>query len=165
MPATKPVISQYDSIYWIRLLFFPILIIGCIYVISTNYVLYSRERLPDKQNLIADIILSILAIIFYRMLFLRSFPKKVIVTVDSITIVEYRFPKFKHVVINYANIKNTGTYRQQADQNSMTGQIIMRAETLEIELYNGESYEISENDFQNYNKLKSAIYDHLFRHK
>jgi len=146
-------------------LFFPILVIGCIYVIGTNHILFSRNPLPAGQNLVVNVVLSILAIVFYRMLFLRSFPKKVVVTVDSITIDEYRLPVFKHVTLLYADIKDTGTYRQQADVGSISGRTVMQPETLNIELYNGQSYEISENDFENYNNLKSAIYDHLFRHK
>jgi len=164
MPITKPVISQYDPIYWVRLMFFPVLIIGCIYIIFINHVLFSRNPLPAGQNLVVNIVLSILSIVFYRMLFLRSFPKRILVTVESITIDEYRLAKFKRVIIKYADIKDTGTYRQQGESNT-PGRFGLQPETLTIELYNGDSYEISENDFANYNNLKSAIYDHLFRHK
>lgn len=165
MSIIEPVTSQYARIYWARWLFFPILIIGCIYIVCTNFVLFPRNPIPPNQNLVVNLVLSVLSIVFYKVLFIRSFPKKVVVTAENVTIAEYGFTKIKHLIINYTDIKDSKTYRQQADVGDISGQTIMRPETLNIELYNGQSYEISENDFENYNNLKSAIYDHLFRHK
>jgi hypothetical protein len=162
MPVTEPVISKYDPIYWVRWLFFPVLNIGCIYAIIDT--LLSNNWVLGNPELIVEIILSVFFVGFYKMLYIKSFPKTVLVTVYSITIDEYSLPKFKHITIKYADIKETGTYRQQGNFNRY-GSFRLQPETLNIELHNGESYEISENDFSNYNNLKSAIYDHLFRHK
>ena len=156
---TEPIASKYELVYWVKLIgAFVVMIAGIIIIIYTGGNNDSGNRL---QNTYTTIGLFIAIIIGTMAVVITTFPRKIQVNTEQILIDYYVINK--HIVINYTDIDKLSTTRPYNTGGTFSR--LNNGQTLVIELYNGKRYNISENDFENYEGLKSAIYDHVFRHQ
>jgi hypothetical protein len=155
-----PVTSKYDTIYWVRLTAITALAIGGIYLLLIAF--FNNDSSARGGVLGAAFMVWAACIGIYLLYFRKSPPRKIVVSNENITIYEYL--SRKRIVINYSDIDSTRIFVQSSD----AGRFSYRQnylQILQLELYNGETYRISENDFTNYDFLKSAIYDRLPNHR
>ena len=155
---TEPITSKYEIVYWVKLIgTFVVMVAGIIVIIYTGGNNDSGNRL---QNIYTTIGLFICILISTMAMVITTFPRKIQVNTEQILIDYYVINK--HIVINYTDIDKLSTTRPSNSGGSFSQ---LNSQTLVMELYNGKRYTISENDFENYEGLKSAIYDHVFRHQ
>ena len=157
---TEPVASKYEIAYWVKLIgLLVIIVVGVIVIIYYGGNDDSENRL---QNIYTTLGLFLAITVGTAAATLRaSFPRKILVETEQI-LIDY-FVINKHIVINYIDIDKLSTTRPY-NSGGIFSQI-NNGQTLVIELYDGKRYNISENDFEKYDGLKSAIYDHVFRHR
>jgi len=155
-----PVTSKYDNIYWIRL--FAIVIIGIGGVYLTAISIFKSDDPTKNGSLIEAIILWAACGGIYLLYFRKSPPRQIVVSDEDITIYEYITRK--RTIIKYTDIDSIIIFNQYSDADRFWMRV-NRLQILQLELYNSEIYRISENDFTNYDFLKSAIYDHLPNHR
>jgi hypothetical protein len=157
---TGPVTSKYDNIYWIRL--FAIIIIGAGGIFLTAISVLKSDDPTKNGAWIEAIILWAACGGIYLLYFHKSPPRKIVISDEDITIYEYI--TCKRIIINYTDIDSITIFNQYSDADRF-GMRFTRLHILQMELYNGKIYRISENDYINYDFLKSAIYDHLPNHR
>src|SRR6202000_2084922 len=92
----------------------------------------------------------------YLLYFHKSLPRRIIINDDSIII--YQYISQKRTIIKFTDIDTVRTFDQFTDSRDTNTTSIR---ILQIELYSGEIYRISENDFINYDFLANAIYRNL----
>ncbi len=155
-----PVTSKYDNIYWIRL--FAILIIGMGGIYLTAISIFKSDDPTKNGSLVEAIVLWAACGGIYLLYFHKSPPRQIVVSDENITIYEYI--SRKRTIIKYTDIDSIRIFNQYSDADRF-GMRVNRLQILQLELYSGEIYRISENDYVNYDFLKSAIYDHLPNHR
>jgi hypothetical protein len=153
---SAPVTSKYDNIYWIRLFAILIICAGATYLSAISIL---RSNSPNANGFLVEAIILWAAFGgIYLLYFHKSPPRKIVVGAENITIRQYITRKL--TVIRYTDIDTIRIFNQYSDADRY-GLRVSRLQVLQMELYNGEIYRISENDFVNYDFLKSAIYEHL----
>jgi len=85
-------------------------------------------------------------------------PKRVIVSPDQVVFRSYITQKKRK--ITYPDIDKIRTVRKQ---RFIRGGDEINYQQLELVLLNGDVYAFNEDDYDNYESLKAAIYDHKFR--
>jgi hypothetical protein len=154
-----PVTSKYDNLYWMRLFAMLAAAVGAIYL---GVALCVKDGTLIQNGLIVEIVLLMGCGMIYLLYFHKSPPRKIIISSENITIYEYITRK--QTIIKYTDIDAIRTFSQSSDRGR-SGQGSINFRILQMELYNGEIYRISENDYVNYDFLKNAIYDHLPNHR
>ena len=94
--------------------------------------------------------------VIYMLYFHKSPPRKIVIDNENISIYEYF--THKRTIIKYTHIDTIRVFNQSSDTRRY-GSISFRI--LQIELYSGEIFRISENDYINYEFLQYAIYEHI----
>jgi hypothetical protein len=155
-----PVTSKYDNIYWIRL--FAILVIGMGGTYLTAISILKSDDPTKNGSLVEAIVLWAACGGIYMLYFHKSPPRQIVVSDENIAIYEYIARK--RTIIKYTDIDSTTIFNQYSDADRF-GMRVNRLQILQLELYNGEIYRISENDYINYDFLRNAIYDHLPNHR
>lgn len=112
------------------------------------------------QNINSDVLATDIALWFgcgviYMLYLHKSLPRRIIINDDNIIIYEYIAQK--RTRIKYNEIDDIRTFDQSTDSRNTN---TTHFRILQIELYNGEIYRISENDYVNYGFLEHAIYQH-----
>jgi len=154
-----PVTSKYDNLYWIRLFAMLAAAVGAIYL---GIALCIKDGSLTQNGLTEEIVLWMGCGMIYLLYFHKSPPRRLVISDQNIIIDQY-IPH-KHTVINYTDIDAIREFRQSTDRGRFSSDSSY-IRILQMELYNGETFRISENDYINYDFLKSAIYDHLPDHR
>jgi hypothetical protein len=148
---TETVTSKLTSQYFTRIL-------GVIGFWAILILLFKNDSADDQQARIAYIGVSLFCVILIGLFFLISPPKKIIVSKESITIKNYITGK--QIVIAYADIDRTNIIAAAPNTRSRGGAQYRR---FQIILKSKAVISLNPADYDNYDALKAAIYNHAFR--
>jgi hypothetical protein len=147
----ETVTSKLTSQYFTRLLgvvgFWAFLILMC-----------KNDGLNDQQSGVPYICVSLFCVLLVALIFLVSPPKKIIVSKENITIKNYITGR--QIVILYADIDRTNIIAAAPNTRSRGR---MQYRRFQIILKNKTVISFNSADYDNYDSLKAAIYDHAFR--
>jgi hypothetical protein len=147
--------SKYSVLYWVK-------IPACISFAALAAGLFINTALKDNSldyltnRWYAGIIT--VAVITYMIFIYLSVPKKITITAEGIRFFYYLTRK--RIFINYQDIDKIRTVRINRVLRSATDDNYQK---LEIELKNGALFNFTDDDYDNYDALKGAIYDHMWR--
>jgi membrane protein insertase Oxa1/YidC/SpoIIIJ len=117
-----------------------------------------KDSVP-KQIITANNLMFILIILIAGAIITLLFPpKRVIVSADQVVFRSYITQRKRK--ITYPDIDKIRTVRKQ---KFIKGGDEINYQQLELVLVNGDVYAFNEDDYDNYESLKTAIYDHKFR--
>jgi len=152
---TETITSKYSLFFWAKLL------LGIIFEGFIVFLVFQEgikdsisEKLITANNLMFILIVLIAGVIV-TLLFP---PKSVIVSADQVVFHSYITQKKRKII--YPDIDKIRTVRKQ---KFIRGGDEINYQQLELVLVNGDVYAFNEDDYDNYESLKAAIYDHKFR--
>jgi membrane protein insertase Oxa1/YidC/SpoIIIJ len=152
---TETITSKYSLFFWAKILL-GILFEGFIvFLIFHEGLTNSISNQFVTQNNLMFILIVVIAGIIITLLFP---PKRVIVSADHVVFRSYITQRKRK--ITYPDIDKIRTIRKQ---KFIRGGDEINYQQLELVLVNGDVYAFNEDDYDNYESLKVAIYDHKFR--
>jgi len=150
---TETVTSKFSLQYLVKI---PA-IIGFLVLVLTASVRYANS-LGDEVSSLEICLMSLVLIGLIAVVLYFSPPTKIIVSKDHIILNNYLSRKQR--VIQYTDIAKTNTMRIN---QTIKGGTSSNYQRLQITLNNEDVISFNETDYDNYNALKAAIYDHKFR--
>ncbi|WP_158992695.1 hypothetical protein [Mucilaginibacter sp. L196] len=152
---TETITSKYSLFFWAKIL------LGIIFEGFIVFLVFQegiKNSIPEKlitANNLMFILIVLIAGVIVTLLFP---PKSVIVSADLVVFRSYITQKKRK--ITYPDIDKIRTVRKQ---KFIRGGDEINYQQLELVLINGDVYAFNEDDYDNYESLKAAIYDHKFR--
>jgi len=147
--------SKYSLFFWAKIL------LGIIFEGFIVYLIF-QEGIKDsvpKQFITANNLMFILIVLIAGVIITMLFPpKSVKVSADQVVFCSYITQKKRK--ITYPDIDKIRTIRKQ---KFIRGSNEINYQQLELVLVNGDVYAFNEDDYDNYESLKAAIYDHKSR--
>jgi hypothetical protein len=147
--------SKYSLFFWAKIL------LGIIFEGFIIFLIF-QEGLKDKiptQFITANNLMFILMVVIAGAIITLLFPpKSVKVSADQVVFRSYLTQRKRK--ITYPDIDKIRTIRKQ---KFIRGGDEINYQQLELVLVNGDVYAFNEDDYDNYESLKAAIYDHKFR--
>jgi hypothetical protein len=152
---TETITSKYSLFFWAKILL-GILFEGFIvFLVFQEGLTNSISNQYVTPNNLMFILIVVIAGVIITLLFP---PKSVIVSADQVVFRSYITQKKRK--ITYPDIDKIRTVRKQ---KFIRGGDEINYQQLELVLLNGDVYAFNEDDYDNYESLKAAIYDHKFR--
>jgi hypothetical protein len=152
---TETITSKYSLFFWAKIL------LGIIFEGFIVFLIFQegvKDSVP-KQIITANNLMFILIILIAGAIITLLFPpKRVIVSADQVVFRSYITQRKRK--ITYPDIDKIRTVRKQ---KFIKGGDEINYQQLELVLVNGDVYAFNEDDYDNYESLKTAIYDHKFR--
>ena len=152
---TETITSKYSLFFWAKIL------LGILFEGFIVFLVFQegiKDSIPEKlitANNLMFILIVLIAGVIVTLLFP---PKSVIVSADQVVFHSYITQKKRKII--YPDIDKIRTVRKQ---KFIRGGDEINYQQLELVLLNGDVYAFNEDDYDNYESLKAAIYDHKFR--
>ena len=152
---TETITSKYSLFFWAKIL------LGIIFEGFIVFLVFQegiKDSIPEKLITANNLMLVLIVLIAGVIITLLFPPKSVIVSPDQVVFRNYITQKKRK--ITYPDIDKIRTVRKQ---KFIRGGDEINYQQLELVLINGDVYAFNEDDYDNYESLKAAIYDHKFR--
>ena len=152
---TETITSKYSLFFWAKIL------LGIIFEGFIVFLVFQegiKDSIPEKLITANNLMLVLIVLIAGVIITLLFPPKSVIVSPDQVVFRNYITQKKRK--ITYPDIDKIRTVRKQ---KFIRGGDEINYQQLELVLLNGDVYAFNEDDYDNYESLKAAIYDHKFR--
>jgi len=152
---TETITSKYSLFFWAKIL------LGIIFEGFIVFLVFQegiKNSIPEKLITANNLMLVLIVLIAGVIITLLFPPKSVIVSPDQVVFRNYITQKKRK--ITYPDIDKIRTVRKQ---KFIRGGDEINYQQLELVLINGDVYAFNEDDYDNYESLKAAIYDHKFR--
>jgi hypothetical protein len=152
---TETITSKYSLFFWAKIL------LGIIFEGFIVFLVFQegiKNSIPEKLITANNLMLVLIVLIAGVIITLLFPPKSVIVSPDQVVFRNYITQKKRK--ITYPDIDKIRTVRKQ---KFIRGGDEINYQQLELVLVNGDVYAFNEDDYDNYESLKAAIYDHKFR--
>jgi len=147
--------SKYSLFFWAKILL-GILLEG--FVVFLIFQEWIKDSVP-KQIITANNLMFILIVLIAGIIITLLFPpKSVRVSADQVIFRSYITQRKRKIA--YPDIDQIRTIRKQ---KFIRGGNEINYQQLELVLVNGDVYAFNEDDYDNYESLKAAIYDHKSR--
>jgi len=153
----ETVTSKYSLFFWAKILLGIIFEGFIVFLVFQEGVKDSIPKNVIASNNLMFILIVVIAGIIIAILFP---PKKVTVSTDQVVFRSYITQRKRK--ITYPDIDKIRTIRKQ---KFIKGGGEINYQQLELVLVNGDVYAFNEDDYDNYESLKTAIYDHKLRGK
>ena len=155
---TESITSKYNMLYWVKDIAVPLMPIILLCFFGYRAITMSGSTLGVTDELEIAGILLIFPLSYGIRLYVSP-PKKITVAPDGIEI--YQFIARKKILIKYNEIDKTRTLRPSNNDGIFAG--LNSSQRLELELVDGKIFSFNEDEYENYDALKAAIYDHMYR--
>ena len=152
---TETITSKYSLFFWAKIL------LGILFEGFIVFLVFQegiKDSIPEKLITANNLMLVLIVLIAGVIITLLFPPKSVIVSPDQVVFRSYITQKKRK--ITYPDIDKIRTVRKQ---KFIRGGDEVNYQQLELVLVNGDVYAFNEDDYDNYESLKAAIYDHKFR--
>jgi hypothetical protein len=152
---TETITSKYSLFFWAKIL------LGILFEGFIVFLVFQegiKDSIPEKLITANNLMLILIILIAGVIITLLFPPKSVIVSPDQVVFRSYITQKKRK--ITYPDIDKIRTVRKQ---KFIRGGDEINYQQLELVLLNGDVYAFNEDDYDNYESLKAAIYDHKFR--
>ncbi len=152
---TETITSKYSLFFWAKIL------LGILFEGFIVFLVFQegiKDSIPEKLITANNLMLILIVLIAGIIITLLFPPKSVIVSPDQVVFRSYITQKKRK--ITYPDIDKIRTVRKQ---KFIRGGDEINYQQLELVLINGDVYAFNEDDYDNYESLKAAIYDHKFR--
>jgi len=152
---TETITSKYSLFFWAKIL------LGILFEGFIVFLIFQegiKDSIPEKLITANNLMLILIVLIAGVIITLLFPPKSVIVSADQVVFRSYITQKKRK--ITYPDIDKIRTVRKQ---KFIRGGDEINYQQLELVLINGDVYAFNEDDYDNYESLKAAIYDHKFR--
>ena len=152
---TETITSKYSLFFWAKIL------LGILFEGFIVFLVFQegiKDSIPEKLITANNLMLVLIVLIAGVIITLLFPPKSVIVSPDQVVFRNYITQKKRK--ITYPDIDKIRTVRKQ---KFIRGGDEINYQQLELVLINGDVYAFNEDDYDNYESLKAAIYDHKFR--
>ena len=152
---TETITSKYSLFFWAKIL------LGILFEGFIVFLIFQegiKDSIPEKLITANNLMLILIILIAGVIITLLFPPKSVIVSPDQVVFRSYITQKKRK--ITYPDIDKIRTVRKQ---KFIRGGDEINYQQLELVLLNGDVYAFNEDDYDNYESLKAAIYDHKFR--
>ena len=152
---TETITSKYSLFFWAKIL------LGILFEGFIVFLIFQegiKDSIPEKLITANNLMLILIVLIAGVIITLLFPPKSVIVSADQVVFRSYITQKKRK--ITYPDIDKIRTVRKQ---KFIRGGDEINYQQLELVLVNGDVYAFNEDDYDNYESLKAAIYDHKFR--
>ena len=152
---TETITSKYSLFFWAKIL------LGILFEGFIVFLVFQegiKDSIPEKLITANNLMLILIVLIAGVIITLLFPPKSVIVSADQVVFRSYITQKKRK--ITYPDIDKIRTVRKQ---KFIRGGDEINYQQLELVLLNGDVYAFNEDDYDNYESLKAAIYDHKFR--
>jgi len=152
---TETITSKYSLFFWAKIL------LGILFEGFIVFLIFQegiKDSIPEKLITANNLMLILIVLIAGVIITLLFPPKSVIVSADQVVFRSYITQKKRK--ITYPDIDKIRTVRKQ---KFIRGGDEINYQQLELVLLNGDVYAFNEDDYDNYESLKAAIYDHKFR--
>jgi hypothetical protein len=152
---TETITSKYSLFFWAKIL------LGILFEGFIVFLVFQegiKDSIPEKLITANNLMLILIILIAGVIITLLFPPKSVIVSADQVVFRSYITQKKRK--ITYPDIDKIRTVRKQ---KFIRGGDEINYQQLELVLLNGDVYAFNEDDYDNYESLKAAIYDHKFR--
>ena len=152
---TETITSKYSLFFWAKIL------LGILFEGFIVFLVFQegiKDSIPEKLITANNLMLILIILIAGVIITLLFPPKSVIVSPDQVVFRSYITQKKRK--ITYPDIDKIRTVRKQ---KFIRGGDVVNYQQLELVLVNGDVYAFNEDDYDNYESLKAAIYDHKFR--
>jgi hypothetical protein len=152
---TETITSKYSLFFWAKIL------LGILFEGFIVFLVFQEGLTSSISNqfITPGNLMFILIVVIAGVIITLLFPpKRVIVSPDQVVFRSYITQKKRK--ITYPDIDKIRTVRKQ---RFIRGGDEINYQQLELVLLNGDVYAFNEDDYDNYESLKAAIYDHKFR--
>jgi hypothetical protein len=152
---TETITSKYSLFFWAKIL------LGIIFEGFIVFLVFQegvKDSIPEKLITANNFMFILIVLIAGVIITLLFPPKRVMVSPDQVVFRSYITQKKRKIA--YPDIDKIRTVRKQ---RFIRGGGEINYQQLELVLLNGDVYAFNEDDYDNYESLKAAIYDHKFR--
>jgi len=151
----ETITSKYSLFFWAKIL------LGIIFEGFIVFLIFQegvKDKIPTKVIAANNLMFILMVVIAGVIITLLFPPKSVRVSSDQVVFRSYITQRKRK--ITYPDIDKIRTIRKQ---KFIKGGGEINYQQLELVLVNGDVYAFNEDDYDNYESLKAAIYDHKFR--